>query len=151
MKNSVLRVYLLLILCSSIYAKNYNYVIGKTSSNPNCEKYKSTLQKHISKLEKSKTKKGLFKTYAGFAEKTIEKIKKQCPDLDIAEEMSQLSSLKGSVVENESNPSNNDKDYFKTIFTRLNLVYNKADLGAAGAKGLKFFSTHKNLEEAKST
>ena len=77
MKNSVLTVYLFLVLCSSTHAKNYHCIIGKTPNTTNCEKYKATLQKHISKLEKSKVKKGLFKTYAGFAEKTIEKIKKE--------------------------------------------------------------------------
>ena len=122
------------------------------SSNPSrnsCEKYKTTLQSHLSRLEKAKDKKSLFRTYLGFAEKTIQKIKKECPDLEISKEEQQLASLKDASTTSQSENANNDAEYFKRIYTRLNYVYNQADLGADGAKGLQFFSTHKNLEEAK--
>ncbi len=136
-----------LILAILIINLNLSFSVSKNINN--CDKLKLTLQKHITKLEKVKDKKMMFNTYLSFAEKTITKIEKQCPDLDISGEKSKLQGYQNNNENNENDGKSSDSDYFKTIFTRLNYVYNKADLGADGAKGLKFFSTHKNLDDTK--
>ncbi|MEN0005053.1 MAG: hypothetical protein AAF798_12960 [Bacteroidota bacterium] len=140
---------ILLSLSTPIEAPvNHQLEVAELQADP-CKKYQSTLKKHLSKLQKVTGKKLLFRTYVGFAEKTLAKIKKKCPNLDVSAEEQQLASIKGEQTADKAEASNDEQDYFKNIYTRLPYVYTKADVGAAGTDGLKFFSTHKNLEKAK--
>ena len=108
----------------------------------------STLQKQIASIEKYQLKGNYstMKTYLAFAQKTIDKIKQKDPSANISAEEQKLAQFQSSY-DNANQPRNTDEhDYFRNLDRLLRSIYSDLDMGADAADGLKFVSSHINLE-----